>query len=227
MENTQKIKTILTKNNKFLPREKLIRYNTPDSLKDEELLAIILRTGTKNHTVLDLAKKLLQHYGKELPYISVNELKNFLNIGKVRACSIVAAFELGKRFLREKKTYLYLTPKDVYERLSAYRTAKKEHFFVFYLDTKNQEIHCELISVGILNASLVHPREVFEPAIKHLAAQIIIAHNHPSGSLEPSEEDIQLTKRLIKAAEILGIELIDHIIISKEGYYSFKQNKII
>ncbi|MDW8055387.1 MAG: DNA repair protein RadC [Elusimicrobiota bacterium] len=211
----------------ILPREKLLKYNQPDKLKNEELLALILRTGTKNYDVLTLAKKLLQHYNKELPYISVNELKNFLNIGKVRACSIVAAFELGKRFLREKKTYLYLTPKDVYERLSEYKTAKKEHFFVFYLDTKNQEIRCDLITVGILNASLVHPREVFEPAIKHLAAQIIVAHNHPSGNLEPSQEDIELTKRLVKAGEILGIEVLDHVIISKDGYYSFKQHKLI
>ncbi|MCX7941085.1 MAG: DNA repair protein RadC [Endomicrobia bacterium] len=211
----------------ILPREKLLKYNQPDKLKNEELLALILRTGTKNYDVLTLAKKLLQHYNKELPYISVNELKNFLNIGKVRACSIVAAFELGKRFLREKKTYLYLTPKDVYERLSEYKTAKKEHFFVFFLDTKNQEIRCDLISVGILNASLVHPREVFEPAIKHLAAQIIVAHNHPSGNLEPSQEDIELTKRLVKAGEILGIEVLDHVIISKDGYYSFKQHKLI
>lgn len=211
----------------FLPREKLLKYNSPDKLKDEELLALILRTGTKNHNVLNLAKKLLQHYGKELPYVSVNELKNFLSLGKTRACSVVAAFELGKRMLREKKTYLYLTPKDVYERLSPYRNAKKEHFFVFYLDTKNQEIKSELITVGILNASLVHPREVFEPAVKHLAAQIIVAHNHPSGVLEPSQDDIELTQRLVQAGEILGIEVLDHVIISKEGYYSFKQNKLI
>ncbi|MCX7956929.1 MAG: DNA repair protein RadC [Endomicrobia bacterium] len=211
----------------FLPREKLVKYNTPDNLKDEELLAILLRTGTKSNNVLELAKKLINKYGKELPYVSVNELKNFLETGTARACSIVAAFELGKRFLREKKTYLYLTPKDVYERLSEYRNNKKEHFFVFYLDTKNQEIACELVSVGILNASLVHPREVFEPAVKHLACQIIVAHNHPSGSLEPSREDLEITKRLKKAGEILGITLIDHIIVSKSGYYSFKENNLI
>lgn len=210
-----------------LPREKLLKYNSPDKLKDEELLALILRTGTKNYNVLTLAKKLLQHYGKELPYVSVNELKNFLGLGKTRACSVIAAFELGKRLLREKKTYLYLTPKDVYERLSEYKTAKKEHFFVFYLDTKNQEIRCDLVTVGILNASIVHPREVFEPAVKHLAAQIIVAHNHPSGNLEPSKEDIELTERLTKAGEILGIEVLDHVIISKDGYYSLKQNKFI
>ncbi|MEN3013793.1 MAG: DNA repair protein RadC [Endomicrobiia bacterium] len=211
---------------RILPREKLIKYNSPDKLKDEELLAIILRTGTKSNNVIELAKKLIKQYGKDLPFVSVNELKNFLNLGKARACSIVAAFELGKRFLNGKKTYLYLKPQDVYERLSDYRTAKKEHFFVFYLDTKNQEINFEIISIGTINASLVHPREVFEPAIKNLACQIIIAHNHPSGSLEPSEEDLKLTERLIKAGEILGIEVLDHIIISKEGYYSFKQNKI-
>lgn len=210
-----------------LPREKLLKYKTPDKLKDEELLALILRTGTKNHDVLTLAKKLLKHYGKDLTNVNINELRNFLGLGTTRACSIIAAFELSRRLLDGKKTYLYISAKDVYERLLEYRNAKKEHFFVFYLDTKNQEIKCELISVGTLNASLVHPREVFEPAIKHLAAQIIIAHNHPSGNLEPSQDDIELTQRLVKAGEILGIEVLDHVIISKDGYYSFKQNKMI
>ncbi len=217
----------LKQTNEFLPREKLLKYNRPDKLKNEELLAIILRTGTKNYNVLTLAKKILKQYGKELPYVSVNELKNFLGIGEARACSIVACFELGKRLLRDKKTYLYLTPKDVYERLSEYRTAKKEHFFVFYLDSRNQEIKCEVVSVGILNSSLVHPREVFEPAVKHLACQIIVAHNHPSGCLEPSKDDLEITQRLIKAGEILGIELLDHVIIAKNGYFSFKEHKLV
>ncbi len=210
-----------------LPREKLLKYNRPDKLKDEELLAIILRTGTKNYDVLTLAKKIMQQYGKELPYTSVKELKNFLGIGETRACSIVACFELGKRLLKDKKVSLYLTPKDVYDRLIEYRDKKKEYFFVFYLDAKNQEIKSEVISIGTLNSSLVHPREVFEPAVKNLAVQIIVAHNHPSGNLKPSEEDIELTKRLVSAGEILGIEVIDHIIFSKEGYFSFKKEGII
>jgi DNA repair protein RadC len=107
-----------------LPREKLLKYNQPDKLKDEELLAIILRTGTKDYDVLILAKKILQQYGKELPYTSAKELKNFLGIGKARACSIVACFELGKRLLKDKKVSLYLTPKDVYDRLIVYRDKK-------------------------------------------------------------------------------------------------------
>jgi len=210
-----------------LPREKLLKYNQPDKLKDEELLAIILRTGTKDYDVLTLAKKILQQYGKELPYVSAKELKNFLGIGKARACSIVACFELGKRLLKDKKVSLYLTPKDVYDRLIEYRDKKKEYFFVFYLDTKNQEIKNEVISIGTLNSSLVHPREVFEPAVKNLASQIIVAHNHPSGNLQPSKDDIELTKRLVSAGEILGIEVIDHIIFSKEGFLSFKKEGLI
>jgi len=217
----------LKQKNEILPREKLLKYNNPDKLKTEELLAMILRTGTKNFDVLTLAKKILKHYDRELPYVSVKELKNFLNIGEARACSIVACFELGKRLLKDKKTYLYLTPKDVYERLSEYRTAKKEHFFVFYLDSRNQEIKCELVSVGILNSSIVHPREVFEPAVKYLACQIIVAHNHPSGSLEPSKDDLEITQHLVKSGEILGIELLDHVIVSKNGYFSFKEHKLI
>jgi DNA repair protein RadC len=210
-----------------LPREKLLKYNQPDKLKDEELLAIILRTGTKDYDVLTLAKKILQQYRKELPYTSAKELKNFLGIGKARACSIVACFELGKRLLKDKKVSLYLTPKDVYDRLIEYRDKKKEYFFVFYLDTKNQEIKNEVISIGTLNSSLVHPREVFEPAVKNLASQIIVAHNHPSGNLQPSKDDIELTKRLVSAGEILGIEVIDHIIFSKDGYFSFKKEGLI
>jgi len=217
----------LKQKDEILPREKLLKYNRADKLKNDELLAMILRTGTKEYDVLTLAKKILNNYNKELPYVSVKELKNFLNIGETRACSIVACFELGKRLLKDKKTYLYLTPKDVYERLSEYRTAKKEHFFVFYLDSRNQETKCEIISVGILNSSIVHPREVFEPAVKHLACQIIVAHNHPSGSLEPSKDDLEITQRLVKSGEILGIELLDHIIVTKNGYFSFKEHKLI
>ncbi len=209
------------------PREKLMKYG-PNKLSNEELLAIILRIGSKENNVLVLAKNLLKKFDeKELPYITFNELKNFPGIGQVKACEIVACFELGKRFLKDKKVHLFLSPKDIFERLIEYRYKKKEHFFVFYLDVKNQEIKFEIISVGILNTTVVHPREVFEGAIKNSAAQIIVAHNHPSDNVHPSEEDLEITKRLVEAGKILGIDVLDHVIVTKENYFSFKDKGLV
>jgi len=148
-------------------------------------------------------------------------------LGAAKACEIVACFELGRRFLQNKKSRIYLTPKDVWNELKDIRDNKKEHFVIFFLDARNQEIKREIISVGSLNANLVHPREVFEPAVRHLAAQIILAHNHPAGDAEPSEDDLKITKRLSEAGKILDIELIDHIIVTKNNYFSFKENNLI
>ena len=129
--------------------------------------------------------------------------------------------------LRDKKTSIFLSPKDVFDRLADLRDRKKEYFFIFYLDSRNQEIERKVISVGSLNANLVHPREVFEPAVKNLAAQVILAHNHPSGDPEPSEDDLEINKRLVEAGKILGIEIIDHIIVSKNAFFSFKDKGLI
>ncbi len=209
------------------PREKLIYYG-PARLSNSELLAIILRSGKKGENVVDLANKILKKYKTEnLPNLPYDALKGFPGIGPAKACEIVACFELGRRLLKDKKAQLYLSPKDVWQELRDIRNNKKEHFITFYLDTRNQEIKREVISIGLLNASLVHPREVFEPAIKHLAAQIILAHNHPSGDSEPSEDDLGINKRLVEAGKILGIEVIDHIIVTKNGYLSFKEKGLI
>lgn len=148
-------------------------------------------------------------------------------MGPAKACEIVACFELGKRLLKSKKAGIYLKPRDVWEELKDLRDYKKEHFVIFYLDSRNQEIKREIISVGSLNANLVHPREVFEPAVRNLAAQIILAHNHPSGDPEPSEDDLEITKRLVESGKILGIEVIDHIIVTKGGFLSLKEKNLI
>lgn len=209
------------------PREKLGQYG-PERLSNSELLAIILRTGKKGENVIDLANKLLKKYKAEnLPNLSYEELKNFSGLGPAKACEIIACFELGRRLLKGKAYKLYLTPEDVWKELKDIREHKKEHFVIFFLDSRNQEIKREIISVGSLNASLVHPREVFEPAVKNLAAQVILAHNHPSGDPEPSEDDLEINKRLVEAGKILGIEVIDHIIVAKEGYISFKEKGLI
>ncbi len=209
------------------PREKLEKYG-PERLSDSELLAILLRTGSEGVNVVELANKILRKFsGIGLAKSSVKELKNTFGLGSAKACEIVACFELGRRLLQNKQSVLLLSPKDVWDELKDLRDHKKEHFVIFFLDSRNQEIKREIISVGSLNANLVHPREVFEPAVRSLAAQIIVAHNHPSGDLEPSEEDLVITKRLIEAGRILGIEVVDHIIVGKTTYKSFKKEGIV
>lgn len=209
------------------PREKLIKYG-PEKLSNSELLAILLRTGKKGENVVEMAQKILQKFNSEkLAHTPFHELKKYSGLGPAKSCEIVACFELGKRLLKEKKTGLILSPQEIYNELKDLRNHKKEHFVIFYLDSRNQEIKREIISVGTLNASLVHPREVFEPAIIHNCAQVIVAHNHPSGDPEPSEDDIEITKRLQQAGKILGIELLDHIIIAKDGFLSLKERGII
>ncbi|HOW89795.1 MAG TPA: JAB domain-containing protein, partial [Elusimicrobiales bacterium] len=130
-------------------------------------------------------------------------------------------------FIAGKKTSIYLKPRDVWEELRDIRENKKEHFVAFYLDTRNQEIKRDIVSIGTLNYNLVHPREVFEPAVRNLAAGIIVAHNHPSGCLEPSDEDLSLNRRLVQAGKLLGIELLDHVIVTKDAYSSFKQRNLM
>jgi len=209
------------------PREKLMQYG-PEKLSNSELLAILLRSGTKEENAVELSNKILKRFSAdELPNLTFVDLKNYRGLGPAKACEIVACFELGKRILKDKKAEIYLEPKEIWEELKDLRDHKKEHFVIFYLDSRNQEIKREIISVGSLNANLVHPREVFEPAVRNLAAQIILAHNHPSGDPEPSEDDLKITKRLIKSGKILGIEVVDHIIVVKNDFLSFKEKNLI
>jgi DNA repair protein RadC len=211
------------------PREKLIKKGA-SALKLEELLAILLRTGTKNKNVLKLAKDILSRYNQEkLKNITYEELRNIYGVGPTKAVQILAAIEIGRRFFKpkeEKEIYIH-SPKDVLKQTSHLKENKKENFVVLYLDARNKLITKETISIGTINSSLVHPREVFEPAIRELAVAIILVHNHPSGDPTPSEDDINLTKRLVEAGKILGIEVTDHIIIGKNKYFSFKEKKLI
>lgn len=209
------------------PREKLIHYG-PEKLSNSELLAIILRSGTKTENVIELSNKVLKRFGaNELPNLNFSDLKDYPGLGPAKACEIIACFELGKRLLKDKKAEIYLKPEDVWEELRDLRANKKEHFVIFFLDSRNQEIKREIISIGSLNANLVHPREVFEPAVRNLAAQIILAHNHPSGDPEASEDDLIITKRLVETGKILGIEVIDHIIVTKDSFFSFKEEGLV
>lgn len=206
------------------PREKLEKYG-PSKLKDAELLAVLLRTGSYGQNVLQVARKILRKFPEDkLSKTSVKELKESFGIGAVKACEIVACFELGRRFLKGKKANLVLGPQQVWQELKEIRAAKKEHLVVFYLDVRRQEIKKEIISIGSLTGNVIHPREVFESAIRCNAAQIVIAHNHPSGDPEPSEHDLQITERLLVAGEILGIDLLDHVIVTAKKWHSLAEN---
>lgn len=209
------------------PREKLEKYG-PERLSDSELLAILLRTGSEGINVVELSSKILRKFsGAGLAKASIKDLKNTFGLGSAKACEIVACFELGRRLLQNKQSALLLSPQDVWNELKDIRDHKKEHFVIFFLDSRNQEIKREIVSVGSLNANHVHPREVFEPAVRHLAAQVIIAHNHPSGDAEPSKADLEITKKLVEGGNILGIEMKDHVIVTKDNYASFKERGLI
>jgi len=208
-----------------LPREKLQKYGV-NKLTDYELLAILLGSGIKGLNVLELSKKILVAIKKiSLKKITLKDLLEIKGLGKAKASQIFAVLELGRRLNAENKSEI-LSPGDVWNFCADIRATQKEHFVAFYLDTQNCLIERQTISIGILNSSLVHPREVFEPALSFHAASIIVAHNHPSGELQPSDEDRKVTKRLIEVSKIMGIDIIDHIILSKNGYLSFKQENL-
>ncbi|MBO4556144.1 MAG: DNA repair protein RadC [Elusimicrobiales bacterium] len=214
-------------NGQDMPREKMLRYG-PEKLSDSELLAIVLGTGTKEMNVLFLAETVINRFGQSgLPYATCADLSECSGLGPARACRTAAVFELGKRFFQNKKTNLYMKPEDVWEGMRDLRNSKKEHFVVFYLDSRNQEIKREIVSMGTVNLSLVHPREVFEPAVRNLASSIIIAHNHPSGHTAPSAHDVSTTKRLETAGKILGIKLLDHVIVGSEGFTSMREEGML
>ncbi|NLY85042.1 MAG: DNA repair protein RadC [Tissierellia bacterium] len=214
------------------PREKLYNYG-PKALSNEELLAIIIRTGNKEDTAIDLARRLLSKDDRGLVSLrdtTLQELMETKGIGKCKAAQILAAIEIGKRInyldaLSKVKINEPSTIANLY--MDEMRYLQKEHFRVVLLDTKNQIIVTEEISVGTLNASIVHPRDVFRAAIKRNANSIILIHNHPSGDPTPSNEDINITKRLLEAGNLIGIKVLDHIIIGDNKYISFREKNII
>jgi DNA repair protein RadC len=213
------------------PREKML-IKGEKSLSNAELLAIILRTGTKKQSVLELANYIINKDIQGIRWlndITIEELCEIDGIGISKAAQIKASLELGIRISSAKPVrYKVTNPWDIYKYyMDSLRYLNKEIFKVILLNTKN-EIICDIdISIGTLNMSLVHPREVFREAIKRSSNKIILMHNHPSGNVEPSSEDKSITSRLVKCGELIGIEVIDHIIIGDGLYYSFKENMII
>ena len=207
----------------YRPREKLLKEGVY-SLNDSELLAIIINTGTKKENAVEISSKLISKYGlNRLSRLSVKELRDIEGIGITKACQIIALLEFNKRYsVRKNNGRKISCSRDVYEHCHPKLSElEKEHFIALLLDTKNKIITEDTISIGTLNSSLVHPREVFKNAIKESANTIILVHNHPSGEPEPSEEDREITRLLIQAGELLNIKVLDHIIIGKECYYSF------
>jgi len=205
------------------PRERLQEFGV-ESLSDAELLAIILRTGTRAENVIDMSNRLIALYGiDELFNCTISELEKIKGIGKGKAMQLLAVSELGKRIrLKEKRKEKIKTAKDVFclfeEKL---KYEKQEFFYVILLNTKNNILSIQKISQGILDASIIHPREIFKPAIRNSASRIILIHNHPSGDPTPSEEDLDITKKLKESGELIGIEVLDHVIIGDGRYWSW------
>ena len=207
------------------PRERLLK-NGVAVLSDAELLAVILQKGSKTENVIDMSNRLISKYGiGKLSDLSLKELQEINGMGPAKAMQIKALFEFNKRHNLSKQNGKPLkSAKDVFQYASQKLAGNdKEYFMVLHLDTRNRVIKDELISIGSLNASVIHPREVFKSAIRESANSIILIHNHPSGDPEPSEEDIEITDILFKAGDLLSIKVLDHVIVGKDKYYSFKE----
>jgi len=214
------------------PRERLLKLGS-EALSAQEILALILGRGVKGESVIETSHKLLSRFGnlKGVADASVEELTQTKGIGPAKAAQIKAALELSKRLeadVDEKPKPVLKSPEDVVAEVRGQlKGKKKEHFLVLCLDTRNRLINHKLVSIGSLDTSIVHPREVFKEAVSSFAASVIFVHNHPSGDPEPSKEDIELTKRLVKAGEIIGIDVLDHIIVCDKSYLSLEANNLL
>jgi DNA repair protein RadC len=214
------------------PRERLAKLGS-EALSSQEILALILGRGIRGESVIITAQKLLSRFGnlKNLASASIEELTQTKGIGPAKAAQIKATFELSKRLehsLSEDTKITVKSPEDVVKTArNLLKGKKKEHFVVICLDTRNHLIKTSTVSIGSLDCSIVHPREVFKDAISSSAASVIFIHNHPSGDPTPSEDDIKMTKRLIEAGEIIGIEVLDHIIICDSEHLSMKAKNLV
>ncbi len=220
-----KIKDIPKQNR---PRERFLKYG-PETLSDAELFAIILRTGTVNENVVDVSNRLIKEYGLDKLFeCSLKELEKIKGIGSSKAMQILAMAELGKRHKNSQKPVRFLSSAKkvfgfMYEKL---KDEKQENFIVILLNNRNHFIEDVLITKGVLDASIIDSREIFKPAIKNSAARIILVHNHPSGDPTPSEEDLKITKKIVDVGELLDIKVLDHVIIGKNKYWSWKEKTL-
>ena len=213
------------------PREKLLELGS-DNLSDEELLAIIIKTGTKGYSSKDLAISLIENLGgiNNLKDLTINSLDSIKGIGKVKKIELLAILELGKRIYLKRNIIhkKYTNPYLIYlDNKNLIYGLKQEYFYVFYLDTKKNLIERKLLYMGTINKSVVHPREVFKYAYILSASGLICMHNHPTGDVIPSKSDIDLTKTLVEIGRIQGIEVLDHLVVSDDNYFSFYENHLI
>lgn len=218
------MKTIDELNNFDKPREKLLKKGA-ESLKEYELLAIVLGSGTKDKDVLKLSREIIKLFEEDFENISLEKLTTIHGLGQAKSAQILSAIELSKRYLIKQNRKI-TNAEDIYQELQEYKNKLQEYFIVVTLNGANHIIQKRVVFIGTLNSSLVHPREVFADALSDRAASIIIAHNHPSGELNASTQDLLITKRLHESAKLLGIELLDHIIFTKDGYLSMKDEEL-
>jgi len=210
------------------PRERLLDLG-PGVLADSDLVAVLFGSGSAGSGVLDTADRVVGTVNvRRLHQVAIEDLLAIRGMGKARAAQLLAAAELGRRLWPDGDALpLVRGPENVYELTRDIRGMNREHFVGFYLNSRNQVLRREIISIGSLNASIVHPREVFLPAVAMSAASIILAHNHPSGDPTPSEEDLAITRRLVDAGRLLGIELLDHVVVARDAYASFKERRLL
>lgn len=208
------------------PREKMLAFG-PGHLTHAELVAVLLGVGTKKEEVMSMANRIIREYGERAIVNEKNaqRLAETLEIPLSKACQIVASFELGRRAYQQRagKPVFVRTATQAYEHLKSMGGLQKEQLRGLYLNSRYQVVHEELISVGSLTANIVHPREVFQPAIEYGAVAVVIAHNHPSGNVEPTGDDILATKQLVAAGKVLGIDLLDHLIITNMTFVSLME----
>ena len=209
-----------------LPREKFEKYGE-SRVSDEELLAMLLGSGTKGKNVLSIAKEVLRKIRKVGDEnITTDDLQEIRGLGKVKAQQVAALLTLARRLHTQSKKEM-LTGRDAWKLCSDFYGSSQEHLAVFYLDTRSCLLQREIVFVGSLNESIAHPRDIFEKALLLNAAALVITHNHPSGNLEPSNQDIAITRRLIDAGNMLGIAVKDHLIVTPTDYFSMRQEGMV
>ena len=210
------------------PREKLARFGAR-GLSHAELLAIVLGSGIRGRNVLKVAEAVVSRYGAQgLPKLSLEEWAANPGIGRARATQMIACLELGRRLVGPPAEEPRVgSPAEAYALVRDLRAARKEHLVALYLDAQNRLILKETVSIGSLNTTRTHPREVLQPAVVHSALAFVLIHNHPSGSLDPSRDDVEFTRAMQRAGELMGVSLYDHIIVSRRGYISLKERGLM
>lgn len=209
------------------PRERFLTVG-PDHLSDDELVAIVFGTGTRGRNVLSVSQSLLKAMPlKQLAGKRMSDMKKVMGVGTVYMMKLLCAVEIGKRIWTESAKSQIITPDDVVSVVQSIRDKEQEHMMALYLNARHELLTSELIAVGSLNQAVITPRDVLAPALRLPCVSIIVTHNHPSGDATPSQEDIQWTKKLVQAADIVGLGIIDHVIVTRKSYVSFKQQRLL